>query len=315
MRAVDRVDIKLSFSCNNRCRFCVQGDKRERFRDRTAEEARRLLREARRRSDSAVFTGGEPTVRRDFLEVVAYARSIGFTRIQLQTNGQMLAYPDFVRACVEAGVTEVSPALHGHVPALHDFLTRREGSFAATLRGIENCRAAGLPVITNSVICKPNRRHLAQIGRLLVERGATQVQFAFVHAVGTAGANFDSIVPRKSLILDELYRALDAVREAGVRALTEAVPLCFLRGREEAAAEWIMPEATIYDAEVTIEDYTAYRLAEGKLQGPPCRRCLLRRVCEGPWREYPERFGWDEFVPRRDARARAIAARRGGRRR
>ncbi len=306
---MERVDVKLSFSCNNRCRFCVQGDKRERFPDRSTAEAKRLLRRARKRSDSVVFTGGEPTVRRDFLEVVAYARSLGFCQVQLQTNGQMLAYPSFVRGCVEAGVTEVSPALHGHVAALHDYLTRREGSFAATLRGIENSRAAGLPVVTNSVICKPNRRHLAQLGRLLVERGASQVQFAFVHAVGTAGVEFDAIVPRKSLIVDELFRAVDAVREAGVRAMTEALPLCFLRGREELAAEWIMPEATIYDAEVTIDDYTAYRLAEGKLHGPPCRRCLLRRVCEGPWREYPERFGWDEFVPRRDARARTIARR------
>lgn len=307
MPGVERVDLKLSFSCNNRCRFCVQGDKRERFRDRTTAAARRLLREARKRSDALVFTGGEPSVRRDFLELVAYARSVGFTQIQLQTNGQLLAYPSFVRGCVAAGVTEVSPALHGHVPALHDWLTQRAGSFAATLRGIENARAAGLPVITNSVITKPNRRHLAALGRLLVERGASQVQFAFVHAVGSAEANFDSIVPRKSLVVDELWRALDVVRAAGVRVMTEAVPLCFLRGREQLAAEWIIPRASIFDAEGTIEDYTAYRLREGKLQGPPCRRCLLRRVCEGPWREYPQRFGWDEFVPRRDARARAVA--------
>jgi MoaA/NifB/PqqE/SkfB family radical SAM enzyme len=306
---VERVDVKVSFSCNNRCRFCVQGDKRSRFADRTTSEAKRLLRKARRRADSIVFTGGEPSLRKDFLELVRESRRIGFRQVQLQTNGQMLAYPAFARACVEAGVTEVSPALHGHVAALHEFLTGREGSFACTVRGIENARAVGLPVLTNTVVTKPNRRHLADIARLLVRLGVSQLQFAFVHPVGSAAENFASIVPRMSLIVDELARALDIAAEAGVRAMTEAVPLCFLRGREASAAEWIIPEASVFDAEGIIDDYREFRLKEGKAKGPPCRRCLLDRVCEGPWREYPARYGWQEFVPRRDALAQRISRR------
>lgn len=307
---MERVDVKLSFSCNNHCRFCVQGDKRLHYPDRSPAEARKILREARRRADSIVFTGGEPSLRRDFLDLVRYARKLGYRVVQLQTNGQLLAYPAFAQACLDAGVTEVSPALHGHVAALHDFLTGRTGSFACTVRGIENARAVGLPVLTNTVVTKPNRRHLAAVARLLVELGVTQLQFAFVHPVGTAMRNFDSIVPRLSLLGDELFRALDVAAEAGVRSMTEAVPLCFLPAREEAAAEWIIPDAAVFDAEGTIEDYRAFRLTEGKAKGPPCGRCLLDGVCEGPWREYPERFGWGEFRPRRDAAARRIARRR-----
>lgn len=305
---MERVDVKLSFSCNNRCRFCVQGEKRLRFPDRTTAEAKKLLREARRRADEIVFTGGEPSIRPDFLELVADARRLGFRVIQLQTNGQMLAYPAFARGCREAGVTEVSPALHGHVAELHDFLTGRTGSFAFTVRGIENARAEGFPVITNTVVTKPNRRHLTGIARLLCTLGVEQLQFAFVHAVGTAGRNFDSIVPRKSLIRDELFRAIDAARDAGVRPMVEAVPLCFLQGREWVAAEWVIPDAAVFDAEGIVEDYRAFRVGEGKAKGPPCRRCLLEPVCEGPWREYTERFGWDEFRPRRDAAARRLLA-------
>ncbi|MBI5501610.1 MAG: radical SAM protein [Deltaproteobacteria bacterium] len=308
---MERVDVKVSFSCNNRCRFCVQGDKRERFKDRSTAEAKKLLREARRRADAIVFTGGEPSVRPDFLELVAEARKLGYRLIQLQTNGQMLAYRAFARGCREAGVTEVSPALHGHVPALHDFLTGRPGSFGFTLRGIENARAEGLPVVTNTVVTKPNRRHLAAIARLLADRGVSQMQFAFVHPVGTAALNFASIVPRMELMRDELFRAFDVAGAAGIRSMSEAVPLCILRGREAYAAEWIIPDAAVFDAEGTIDDYRAFRLGEGKAKGPPCRRCLLDPVCEGPWREYPERFGWSEFHARRDASAREVLARAG----
>jgi MoaA/NifB/PqqE/SkfB family radical SAM enzyme len=221
----------------------------------------------------------------------------------------MLAYRAFARGCAEAGVTEVSPALHGHVPALHDFLTGRAGSFEHTLRGIENARAEGLPVVTNTVVTKPNRRHLSAIVRLLIERGATQVQLAFVHPVGTAMTNFASIVPRMTLIRDELFRAFDVADGAGIRSMAEAVPLCILRERESYAAEWIIPDAAVFDAEGTIDDYRAFRLGEGKAKGAPCKTCLLDPVCEGPWREYPERYGWSEFAARRDARAREILAR------
>ena len=311
---MDRVDVKLSFSCNNRCRFCVQGEKRSKFPDRTTTQAKRLLGQARKRADEIVFTGGECSIRPDFLDLVAHARKLGFREIQLQTNGQMLAYPSFVRECIDAGVTEIAPALHGHIPALHDFLTRRRGSFACTVKGIENSRAAGLCVLTNTVVTKPNRRHLDSIARLLVRLGATQIQFAFVHPTGTAHSLFPSIVPRLSLAEPQIHAALDVASAAGIRSMTEAVPLCFLRGREASAAEWIIPDSAVFDAEGILDDYRAFRISEGKAKGPPCRRCLLDRVCEGPWREYPERFGWGEFRPRRDRSARGIARRRRGRR-
>ena len=46
-----------------------------------------------------------------------------------------------------------------------------------------------------------------------------------------------------------------------------------------------------------IEDYKKYRLTQGKTKGPQCKNCLYFSICEGPWREYPEIFGWDEFKP------------------
>ena len=51
----ERVDVKVGFSCNNRCRFCVQGDKRHRYADRDTETAKRLLTEARRESIDTIL--------------------------------------------------------------------------------------------------------------------------------------------------------------------------------------------------------------------------------------------------------------------
>lgn len=296
----ERVDVKVGFSCNNRCRFCVQGDKRERHPDRDTAAARRLLEQAVADSDSVVFTGGEVTLRKDVVELVRHAAEVGFRRIQVQTNGRMLAYRKLCEELVAAGATEFSPALHGPTARIHDHLTRTAGAFEQTTQGIRNLLALGQRVLTNSVVVRSNYRHLPELAELLVELGVYQYQFAFVHPVGTASADFSAVVPRHALVEPCCSAGLQVGKRAGVQVMTEAIPYCFLRGHEDAAAERYVPRTKIFDAEQVLEDYTEYRLAEGKAHGEPCERCTWRRVCEGPWREYPAHYGWDEFVPRDD---------------
>ena len=292
-----RVDLKIGFACNNRCHFCVQGDKRARHAPRDAAALREILEQERARADAVVFTGGEPTVRRDLPELVAYARELGYRTIQIQTNGRMFAHRAFALRLVECGANEFSPALHGHVAALHDYLTDAPGAFAQTVAGIRNLKELGQTVLTNTVITKSSYRHLPEIARLLASLGVDQLQLAFVHPVGTAGERFDAVVPRMELVAPYVMDALRLALDGGRRAFTEAIPYCILPGLEECVVERFIPRTAVYDAEATIADYSAYRLDEGKLRGPDCARCAWLDRCEGPWREYPERHGWDEFRP------------------
>jgi len=130
-------------------------------------------------ADGVVFTGGEPTLRRDLPELVSFARDAGYETIQIQTNGRTFASRRYCETIIEAGATEFSPALHGHVPELHDFLTRAPGSFAQTTRGIRNLKSLGQYVLTNSVVVRANCRNLAQLAHLLVTLGVDQYQLAF----------------------------------------------------------------------------------------------------------------------------------------
>lgn len=215
----NRVDLKLGFSCNNRCRFCVQGNKRDELGDLNTAELRERLRDARSHADSIVFTGGEVTLRKDLVELVAYAKELGFDTIQIQTNGRMFAYRKNCEELIAAGANEFSPALHGHTAELHDYLTRAKGSFAQTSRGIHNLRQLDQPVITNSVITRSNYRHLPALARLLLKLGVDQYQFAFVHPLGTAQQRFHSVVPRLTLVAQHVAHGLDL----GVRADRKSV--------------------------------------------------------------------------------------------
>ena len=310
---VDRVDVKLGWSCNNRCRFCVQGRKRDRHPDRTTAEALGLLERAREAADEVVLTGGEVTLRSDLPELVRASRRLGFRVVQVQTNGHRLADQRLVDVLLEAGVTEVSPALHGPGPDSHDHLTRSPGSFRETARGILNVKRLGGRVVTNSVVTRSTYRLLGELGRLLVRLGVDQYQLAFPHPLGSAAEAFASIVPRLELLEPHLRAGLEPGIRAGISVMTEAVPLCFLRGLEQHAAARVMPRTRVFDATGVLDDYSVYRVVEGKAKGPPCRTCSREAECEGPWREYPERYGWEEmkpFVAARSGRPSAVPFRR-----
>ena len=290
------MDLKLGFACNNRCLFCAQGEKRTECASRPPEQLLSELRAARPEATGLVLTGGEPTLYKKLVPLVRAASQLGFSSIQLQTNGRMLAYPDVLARLVEAGVTEISPSLHGPTAEVHDELTRAPGSFDETTRGIENAVTAGLSVLTNSVITRSNVELLAETVELLAGLGVRSAQLAFVHPVGPALEEFDEVVPRLSAVVEPLRRARGVALEHGVRLCTEAIPVCFLRGMEELAVEACIPLTTVSDLAGRL-DYSEWRVAEGKAHGPPCEACAARPGCEGPWREYPERRGWSEMQP------------------
>lgn len=306
-----RLDLKVGFTCNNLCTFCVQGDKREYIEPRNAEEMKQILRDERKQTDEVVFTGGEPTVHKDLLSVIAYAKMLRYRVIQLQTNGRRLSHEPYLDAAIRAGVNQISPSLHGSTAEIHEIQTRAPHSFRQTVQGILNARKRGITVITNSVVTQQNTSDLPALARLLVSFGVQQIQFAYVHPEGTALREFESVVPRFPIATPYLHEALDIVEQAGIRAFAEAVPYCFMHGHEHQVVEGIIPSTVVHDKPMVIEDYTAYRLAEGKAKGPQCASCSFNTYCEGPWREYPDGYGWGEFEPRSDDPEKVLGKREG----
>lgn len=295
---MERLDLKVGFSCNCKCNFCVQGDKRLKYKDKSTEELKTLIKQNFKRGiKQIVFTGGECTIRKDILPLVMHAKETGYDIIQIQTNGRMFYYKDFCKAIVEAGATEFSISIHGHCAEIHDSLTRAPGAFEQIVQGMRNLKSLGQYVMTNTVITKQNYKSLPDIARLLVSLDVDHFQFAFVHILGTADKNKSIVVPRKSEIMPYVKEGLDIGIKAGKKVMTEAIPYCFMAGYEDYIAEKIIPSTRVEEATWVVEDYNDYRVNEGKFKGEKCRECIYYDTCEGPWKEYPELFGWDEFIP------------------
>ncbi len=291
-----RADLKTGYNCNSNCVFCVIGDKLF-TGDRSYDECVEELKQSRATCDDVVFTGAEVTIRPDFFRLVAAARALGYRSIQIQTNGRMFAYREFCERAIQAGANEFSPSIHGHIARLHDGLTRSEGSFDQIVQAIRNLRALGQRIVTNTVATRQNMRHLPSLARLLVELGVDQFQIAFPHPTGHAETYFNGVVPRMRELAPHLAAALQVGIDAGVRCMAEAIPFCQLPGYERYISELhIPPTEIVYDGFV-VPDYRRDRMERGKTRFAQCATCRFEPMCEGPWREYPEHVGADEFQP------------------
>ena len=268
---IRRIDLKVGFRCNNHCKFCVQGNKREIFPDRYDEEVRAILRKEIKNHQGVVFTGGEPTVRKELVEWVKYAKELGYKEIQIQTNGRMFAYMNFCKKMVEAGANEFGMALHGSNAKIHDYLTRVPGSFDQTTQGIENLRTLGQCVLTNTVITKPNYKDLPNLAKLLASFRVFQFQFAFIHINQIIAHNpelIKKIIPRHSKVEPYVKKGLQIGIKAGINVMTEAIPYCFMEGYEQYIAEKAIPYTTVFDNKLRVDDYGYYRKTQGKAKGP-----------------------------------------------
>ncbi len=204
-------EVALTYRCNLACRFCYAGcgdtdaspgnpqSEPHRFRwpwrrkpaasdhVMTTDEVRRAIDILADDAEvpSLSFTGGEPTLRPDLPDLIAHASGRGL-RVNLITNGLRCAEPRYVARLVEAGLTSAQVSLEGADAETHEALTQRRGTFAKTLAGLANLRAAGLTAHTNTTVSRANAHQLAAIVDLAARLGLPHLSMNFLIPTGSS---------------------------------------------------------------------------------------------------------------------------------
>jgi MoaA/NifB/PqqE/SkfB family radical SAM enzyme len=244
-----KVDIKLGYSCNNNCIHCVIQDFREVClnkglpEDLSTERFKFEMEDSRSRgAQLVVFTGGEPTVRSDLVELLEYAKTLGL-QVLIQTNGRNFCNLELAQQTARVGnVINYCIALHAPDAQTHDAITRAKGSFAQTVQGITNLINLGQNVSGKIVISKKNYQLIPATTQLMIDLGIRYVSFTFPHGCGNARRYFLEVVPRYEEIITYVKQGLNLCLKKGVGADTETFPYCFMEGYERFATELLLTQ-------------------------------------------------------------------------
>jgi radical SAM protein with 4Fe4S-binding SPASM domain len=154
-----RMDLALTYRCNNACAHCYNARSRNYPELSTAEWFRILDKCWELGIPHIVFTGGEPTLREDLPDLIHHAEHNGQIT-GLNTNGRKLKDQAFLQQLVDAGLDHVQITLESHLPEIHDQMVCAPGAWQDTVAGLRNALASRLYVMTNTTMLKLNRPYM-----------------------------------------------------------------------------------------------------------------------------------------------------------
>lgn len=295
-RGPEKVIVNLTYACNNHCTFCAVGTRTQLHGN--VERQKEFLDQYRARGVRMVdFDGGEPTLHPDLLEIVRYARSVGYERINVTTNGRRLQYEPYARAVMDSGLTTLLFSLHGPDARTHAQQVGVAEAFDETVAGIRNAvrfKPAHVELGMNVTITKGNHRLIDALCDLALSLELRWVNLQFLTPFGRATK---WVAPDTAEAARIAMRAMETYRDR-IRFQVINLPFCFMPGHEASLGGDLLKLSRhmvfVNNESVNLAEY----LAERRVRKPECAPCPHRSFCAGfyelesapepPWLVKPE---------------------------
>ena len=256
----------------------------------------RWLQQGRRSSARHLWlSGGEPTLRKDFVQTLRAARHLGYERIKVQSNGMLFAYPEFAARAVQAGMTEVNLLVKSLDAKVHDGLNRTPGSHAALTQGLDVLR--GLPVRLEGdfLMTTRNWAELPAVVAHYAERGLVHFNIWLFSLVDQGDADLRRLVPRLSDCRPAMVEALAVAKAHGATLCSLNTPHCTV---PPDAWEMLFDSAGM-ELLVVNPGGRAFMLETSSIEQGTfvavCNDCAVRPFCHGMRSDYLAVYGEGEL--------------------
>ncbi len=269
--------ISITGLCNNNCLFCLDGNRTDRYHKKRKDILKKIKEARDDKCIKLILSGGEPTIHPNIIDFVRYGKKLGFSKIQVISNGRMFASKEFTERIIKAGLDEVTFSIHGFNSKMHDSLTRVPGSFRQILLGVKNVFNNSKKMIVNTDTCitKSNYKYLPEIIRFIVEKaGITEINLMSMVPQENAWTYKNIILYDYKKIAPYVHKVIDYCIEGGVILWLSRFPAEYLEGYEEF----------IEDPYKLIDDVRGHIAMLKDTVNPPCKGnkclyCCIKNIC------------------------------------
>lgn len=221
MQAPHRMDLLVSamakdkaWNCNQKCVHCyAAGQTLAEEKELSTDEWKAIIDKCKEACiPQLTFTGGEPTMRDDLVELIDYSQ---WFVTRLNTNGIKLT-KELCQKLFAASLDSMQITFYSNDPAIHNQLVGAE-RYSDTVAGIENALEAGLNISINTPLCSLNKDYKRTL-EFLHEKGVTYVTCSGLIITGNATL--------------EKSTALQLSKDEIKAVLKEAAEYCYANGME-----------------------------------------------------------------------------------
>ncbi len=273
--------VRLVTACNNKCLFCLDMDT-PRNVYLSVEEIQAELRKGRENKDAwkVIMSGGEASLHPKFPELIRYAHTIGYGRVQTVTNGLRYADKAFFESVMDAGLNEITFSLHGHTPELHDHLVQCPGSFRKLIKGLIRAKRDGRPIVNiDVVINQQNVAHIDEIVALGTSLGVREYDLLHVIPQAAAYANRDVMFYDVREHLPKLQKVF-ALNRKGFYIWTNRFPVSYLEGLEDLIQDPHKMLDEVNGRRYQVRRYLDHGLALDCREPERCKHCFIEPFCD-----------------------------------
>ncbi|MBI4394880.1 MAG: radical SAM protein [Candidatus Omnitrophica bacterium] len=200
--------------CNLKCLHCYSDSERKHYEgELTKEEAKTVIDDlASFQVPAVLFSGGEPLLRPDLMELAEYARDAGL-RTTLSTNGTFINEKVALQI-KQAGFSYVGVSLDG-VNSIHDHFRGVEGAFRKTLAGIRHLIAIGQKTGLRLTLTDYTINQIDLLFDLIEREGIHRVCFYHLVPSGRGKEIFDINPEKTRRGIDRILKRTELILKSG----------------------------------------------------------------------------------------------------
>lgn len=186
------INWEITSACNLKCPHCYARAGLKKCNELDTETMKGIIDQFAKLQPGAIdFSGGEPMMRKDFFELLAYAgekidRKV--TKLKILTNGTLVTeenakilskYIDFAHISID-GIGKV-----------HDDFRMMEGAFDKAIKAIKLLRKNNIPVCITSTIHEKSIDQVDDVIKLALDLQVERLRFGFFTSAGRGADNYD----------------------------------------------------------------------------------------------------------------------------
>jgi radical SAM protein with 4Fe4S-binding SPASM domain len=192
-----RMDLAITYRCNNDCSHCYNARSRS-FPELDTKSWYKIIDKLWKLGiPHIVFTGGEPTLRDDLADLIAYAEKKGQIT-GINTNGRKLADKYYLKSLINAGLDHLQITLESVNETIHDQMVNTPGAWQQTIQGIRNAVSENVYMMTNTTMLSVNVDTIPQTLDFLAELKVPTIGLnALIHS--GKGKNVGTGLPESQL--------------------------------------------------------------------------------------------------------------------
>ncbi|MBI5609036.1 MAG: radical SAM protein [Deltaproteobacteria bacterium] len=290
------LELSPGYACNCRCLGCHSCSPAAKDQMDWPEVSRWLQQGRRMGAQHLWLSGGEPTLRKDFLQTLRLAKHLGYQRIKVQSNGMLFSYPDFARRAVAAGMNEVNLLLKSLDPKTHDAHQRTPHAHELLTRGVAVLSELPLRLEGDILITTRNYTEVADLVAHYGAKGLVHFNFWLFSPVDQGDLELTRQVPRMSDTVPYLLQARERASALGATVCSLNTPHCAV-----PPEAWDMQfDAAGMKLWVVNPGGIAFPLEQSRIEHgeaiAACQGCAARPWCRGIRPDYVAIYGETEFA-------------------